>query len=89
VATLAKASQTGAKDDWKERCYSGGQQCDLRRRQKYAIDPFESDPHLSDCLGIIACHDDAGFSLDHCRRSNFLICWVAGSREQAEKCNCN
>jgi hypothetical protein len=93
AATLAKASQTGAKDDRKERCYCRGQQCDLRSRQIYAIDLFEnvteSDPHLSGCLGIIARHDDAGFSLDHRRRSNFLICWVAGAREQAENCNCN
>jgi hypothetical protein len=41
---------------------------------------------LSGRFSVIACHDDAGFGFDDCGRSDFLICWVAGAREQAEKC---
>jgi hypothetical protein len=44
---------------------------------------------LASRFGVIVCHDDASLCLDHRRRSYFLICWVVGSREQAEKCDGN
>ena len=36
-------------------------------------------------FGVIACQDDAVFGLDDCGRSDFLVCWVAGAREQAKQ----
>jgi hypothetical protein len=67
MATVPKAPQAIAKDHGKECYYRRCQQPGLRRRQIDAIDLL----HLSGRLGIIACHDDACFCLDHCRRSDF------------------
>jgi hypothetical protein len=85
MATVPKAPSGIAKGNGKECYHRRCRQRGLRRHQIDAIDLL----HLSGRLGVIACHDDTGFSLDHSWRSDFLILLVADAREPAEKRNSN
>jgi hypothetical protein len=83
-----KAPQGCSKDHGQEHGYRHGQQDGLRRSQIRAIYLFENmvrrDPHLSNCLGIVAGDDDAGFSFDRCRRGDFRL--FNRTQGQTKKC---